>query len=234
MPGKKYKCKKIWHEIDRGRSKSLKMKKWIFIPAFIIVAYSANSQANDSITITGTEYVPIEGRREGPTKLEGSWVLSKGLTARPSNLQKKFEEKKQAPGTEISRDSVTRTRTVNGVQSTTTEYQIRQVAAPIASEFTPPQGDEVHEPESPSISFFGLNETVTGFTGCNKYSGRFTLRGNKISFNHVNASTKIPCLGKYDEKEFVSKLKKVNAFKNDGGKLQLLHGDEVLLVFNKK
>jgi len=194
------------------------------------MANSQKKESGDSITVTGTEYVPVEVRKEAPPELEGAWTLTSGLKARPTNIQEKFEAKKVPPGTEIKTAEAIAYK--EKAASKASDVEIKMVAPP-PSDYTPPQGDEVHMPESPSISFFGLNETVTGYTGCNKFTGRYSLKDKKISLNTVAPSTQLPCLGRYDEKEFLNKLKKVNTYKTSNGQLQLMHNDEVLLTFSK-
>ncbi|HEX8462968.1 MAG TPA: META domain-containing protein, partial [Segetibacter sp.] len=125
------------------------------------------------------------------------------------------------------------TTNVNGVAYTSTEVEVRRVA-PVDKQITPAQGTKMHMPEKPSISFFGVNETFSGFTGCNKYTGRYKINGNKISLNNPAASTKMVCLGNYDEKTFLNTLASVNSFRSQNGQLELLNGEEVLLVFTKK
>ena len=203
----------------------------ILVAPFFAKEGNAQSKKHKGDT-TRSQYIPVEGRSDGvPQNLEGSWVLASGLkTIQPAI---NAINKKAVPGTEISRDSVSTTTTVNGETRTTTEVNVERVAVPL-KQVTPLQKENMHKADKPSISFFGLNETFSGFTGCNKYSGRYKVSGNKISLSDAAASTKMLCLGEYDEKDFITALKRVNSYKTDNGMLELLDGDEVVLSFSRK
>ncbi|MDB5190699.1 MAG: hypothetical protein JWQ96_262, partial [Segetibacter sp.] len=142
--------------------------------AFVYSA--ANAQTGDSVIVTGEAFIPIEGRAQTPANLAGSWVLTSGLKAKNKEKAKEFYEKKPEPGTETRRDTKT-TTAANGETTTEVEYDI--IAKPV-KQITPRQKSKMHKPEKPSINFFGLNQTFSGFTGCNKISGRYTLSGNKM------------------------------------------------------
>ncbi|MCW3111568.1 MAG: lipase [Segetibacter sp.] len=211
------------------------MKKiLLIITAVGFFSYTGISQSVKETTDTvSSEYIPVEGRSETgvPKELQGTWVLTSGIKKTKPNID--LGNKKLAPGTETRRDSVTRTTTVNGETRTTTEVNIERIATP-EKQITPPQKDNMHKAERPSISFYGLNETFSGFTGCNKYSGRYKITGNKIILLDGAASTKMVCIGEYDEKDFLNTLKKVNSFRTNNGKLELMDGNDVLLAFSRK
>ena len=247
MQLKIFKCrisytKKI-HCIDKRGTKLLEsvktfiMKKIsLLITAVTFLSFAANSQAkkNDSQdTSVGSEYIPVEGRSENgvPKELQGTWLLASGIKKTKPNVD--LNTKKLAPGTEFRRDSVTRTTTVNGETRTTTEVNIERMGTP-EKQITPPQKDNMHKAEKPSISFYGLNETFSGFTGCNKYTGRYKITGNKIILLDGAASTKMVCLGDYDEQEYLNSLKRINSFRANNGTLQLMNGNEVVLTFSRK
>jgi len=179
-----------------------------------------------------TEYLPVEGRSETgiPADLQGTWVLVSGIEKTPSAVGREI---KPAPGTETRRDSVTTTENVNGVTHTTTVVEIDRIGVPDKT-VTQPQSNKMHKAEKPGISFYGQNETFSGFTGCNKYSGRYSISGHNISLKNATASTQMLCMGDYDEKTYLNTLKKVTAFKTNNGNLELMDGENVLLVFEKK
>jgi heat shock protein HslJ len=195
-------------------------KNFVLLIALLCFYYSSVAQDNkdgklnpeDTVVVTGTELVPIGGRSEGlPKGLEGKWILQSGIkrTKPPVDVQeKKLENEK--------------------IQS-----QAAAAGNIPPSPITPAQSDNLHEPEKPSISFYGLNETFSGFTGCNKYSGRYHMKGKKLTLKNAAASTKMVCLGEYDEKAFLSTLGKVDSYRAKDGQLELLDGDEVVLVFRK-
>lgn len=211
------------------------MKKiLLLITAVSFFSYAGISQTEKETTDTvSREYIPVEGHSETgvPKELQGTWVLTSGIKKTKPAVD--LASKKLAPGSEIRRDSVTHTTTVNGETHTTTEVNIERMGTP-EKQITPPQKDNMHKAERPSISFYGLNETFSGFTGCNKYSGRYKITGNKIILLNGAASTKMVCIGEYDEKDYLNTLKRVNSFRADKGRLELMDGNEVLLTFSRK
>jgi heat shock protein HslJ len=166
-----------------------------------------------------------------PKELQGTWVLASGIQRSKPSVD--MGTKKLAPGTEIRRDSVTRSTIVNGETRTTTEVNIERMATPV-KQITPSQKEMMHKVEKPSISFFGANETFSGFTGCNKYSGRYKITGSKILLLDGAASTRMVCLGEYDEQAYLDSLKRINTFRADNGRLELMNGNNVVLTFVKK
>lgn len=205
----------------------------------------------DSIMVTGTEYLKVYGKNEAGMKpdLEGTWVLESmnGNTVIETSKVNLPAQAKSADGkpfngaaitdkmtgsTEIRRDSVVK-KTKNGTETSTTVYLINTDAQ--GNKITPPQGSNYHIPEKPKLSFYGMNETFSGFTGCNKIAGRYSMSGaNRISFDQANASTKMVCIGDYDESIFLETLHKVNGYKSINGQLQLLDGQNILMTFSKK
>jgi heat shock protein HslJ len=200
---------------------------------FSYACYAQEGKNSSKDTSTQSEYIPIEGRSEAgvPKELQGTWVLSSGLQKSKANVT--VGAKKLTPGTETRRDSVTTTTTVNGETHTTTEVNIERMGTPV-KQITPPQKDNLHKAENPSISFYGANETFSGFTGCNKYSGRYRITGNKLLLLDGAASTKMVCLGDYDEQDYLNSLKKINSFRAVNGKLELLNGNDIVLTFSRK
>lgn len=195
--------------------------------------------STDTVIITGTQYMPIEGRSETgtPVDLEGAWELV-SMNGAPipgrSNINVDITTKKIPEGTEIRHDSTTSTQTINGVTHTTTTVLVDRMGTS-GNKITPPQGANYHVPAKPSINFYGSNETFSGFTGCNRFSGRYALTGkDTISLQSAAASTKMVCIGDYDEDAFLNTLKRVNSFKAENNQLELKEGNNVLLVFSKK
>ena len=201
--------------------------------AFYSGALIAQSSTNETDDTVDTAYIPVEGHSKTglPKELQGSWILISGIKKSVPAVD--LTNKKLIPGTETRRDSATTTTTINGVTHTTTEVEIQRIAT-TEKQITPLQKSKMHQAEKPGISFYGLNETFSGFTGCNKYSGRYSIHGNRITLRGASASTKMVCLGEYDEKDFLSTLKSVNAYRSNNGKLELLNGSQVLLVFARK
>ncbi|MDQ6814060.1 MAG: META domain-containing protein, partial [Bacteroidota bacterium] len=175
------------------------MKKFaLVIVAVILTSLVVNAQKDTKENNdTSAEYIPVEGRsvKGVPVELQGTWILASGIKKTKPNAG--IGSRKMAPGSEIRRDSVTRTTTVNGETHTTTEVNIERMGVP-QKQITPRQKDNMHQAEKPSISFYGLNETFSGFTGCNKYSGRYKLLGKRLILLDGAASTKMVCMGEYD------------------------------------
>lgn len=200
---------------------------------------STSPLSSDTIIVTGTQYLPIEGRSETGTRadLEGSWELDSlngSLVPGRSNINVEVLTPKIPVGGEYRHDSTTSSRTVNGVTTTTTTVLVDKMGTP-GNQITPPQGPNYHIPAKPAISFFGANETFSGFTGCNRFSGRYIVAGREtINLQSAAASTKMVCLGDYDETAFLNTLRRVSSFKAVNGRLRLLEGNNVLLVFSKK
>lgn len=203
-----------------------------------INSQNIKTASSESVVIAGSEYIPVEGRSGLGTRheLEGSWELDSlngMLVPGKSNLN--IEPQPSLPAnTEIRRDSTTTTTKVKDETRSTTTVLIEKTG-PAGNKITPPQGSNYHIPAKPSINFFGANETFSGFTGCNKFSGRYTMSGkDTISLRSAAASTKMVCLGDYDEVDFLNTLRRVNSFRTVNDRLELLNGNEVLLVFLRK
>jgi heat shock protein HslJ len=219
---------------------------------------SPDGSTQDEVVVTGTQYIPVYGKNEAGVRheLEGAWVLQsmpatlgEGKT-NPNNITtgkslSTVNEGKDFNGTilsdrmknskEVKRDSTYTTS--DGVTHTTTIVYLIDQNGNQQRKITPPQSSNptIHVPEKPGINFFGNNETFAGFTGCNKISGRYTLSGaNKISFQNAAPSTKMACIGEYDEDAFLTTLRRVNTFRLNNGNLELMEAENVLLVFSKK
>ena len=77
-------------------------------------------------------------------------------------------------------------------------------------------------------------ENVSGFSGCNRYFGKFATKKNKLSFKQM-ACTLMAC-PQQDmnlEDRYLQLLDKVNSFTLQNDTLMLLKDDKVLLIFEK-
>lgn len=83
----------------------------------------------------------------------------------------------------------------------------------------------------PSLSFLD-NGKLAGFSGCNNFSGNFSLEGSGIKLD-PGAMTKKMCPGS-GEQEFISALAKVGDLKIGKDKLTLLDGSTELMSFVPK
>lgn len=175
-------------------------------------------KAPDSFIVTGAQFIPIYGQSENGVKpdLEGKWILeSMEGSSFNGDIVKKL-------------DSIAASKIQIPVGRT--DITIKQDGAKI----TPAQGSNYHIPERPNISFFGSNETFSGFTGCNKFSGRYELAdSNTIVLKNAAASTRMVCIGDYDEDKFLDNLHRINKFKGNYGKLEMMVDDKVILTFSK-
>jgi len=87
--------------------------------------------------------------------------------------------------------------------------------------------------QKPTITFNSRPRQISGTTGCNTYTGSYTLLGGTISFGNGLALTKMACDGK-GEAVFVERLNKTtNYFIKDQTTLMLMQGDVALLEFKK-
>ena len=204
------------------------------------VVRTGSSTEADSVVVTGTQYIPVLGKNEAGVRpdIKGTWVLQSmpgstmGGLKTPNIINETAQSMQEAKRSGEKRDSVV-TKTKDGV--TRTETNIVYMEDSRGNKITPPQGANYHIPQRPSINFYGSNDTYSGFTGCNKISGRYSVTGtNSITFKNATPSTKMVCIGDFDETEFVNTLQRVTSFKSVDGQLQLMEGDKVLLVFAKK
>ncbi len=173
----------------------------------------------DTIVPKGVQYIPLYGKRESGVNrdIEGSWELESmdGYVIK-SEAVKKLDSLEQTKLKRVTKDGA------NFVYSKDPKI-------------TPPQGSRYHIPERPSISFYGANETFSGFTGCNRYSGRYVMPDSStISLTNAAPSTRMVCLGDYDEGAYLDNLHRVSKFRGTDDKLELLEGDRVILTFTRK
>jgi heat shock protein HslJ len=202
----------------------------------------------EAITIKGSEYVPVLGKNEQGMRpdLEGTWVMTSAagntgiersasmidsLVAADAKIRSMKDYRGNTKTTEVRRDSANNKVTTTTSTSTTT-YLTKDIPE---KKITPAQGSSMHNPERPSLSFYGSNETFTGFTGCNKISGRYTLTGNnQVNFQHSAPSTRMVCIGAYDEDAFLNTLRRINKFRSTSSQLELMDGEQVLFVFERR
>lgn len=83
----------------------------------------------------------------------------------------------------------------------------------------------------PSLNFMDEGK-ISGFSGCNNFSGNFSLEGTGIKLD-PGAMTKKICVGT-GEKDFTSALEKVEDLKIVQDKLILLDGTTELMSFVPK
>jgi heat shock protein HslJ len=72
----------------------------------------------------------------------------------------------------------------------------------------------------PTLNFILDNKRVAGNTGCNNFSGTFSIDKNNLTFNHDFVSTKMACPG-YDEAAFERSLLRTNNYEINSDTLSL-------------
>ncbi len=87
----------------------------------------------------------------------------------------------------------------------------------------PPEGG------APNILFAVEDRTASGSTGCNRFSGGYTLAEDRINFGPV-AATRMACPEPLDrnERKFLRALEEANRVRVVGSVLELLSGDTVI------
>ena len=89
--------------------------------------------------------------------------------------------------------------------------------------------------EKPTIIFDFKADLVSGDTGCNRYSGKPNVFGNKIDFKNDMALTKRYCPGE-GESVYLATLQKIDSYfvSEDGKTLSFMIGDVAMMRFTKK
>ncbi len=83
----------------------------------------------------------------------------------------------------------------------------------------------------PHLRFLNDDDTVSGFTGCNSFTGRFEVRNARLEFGLI-AVTQRPCMDESDlEYSYLSSLRSANRFVIEGDMLRLYRGASPLLEF---
>ncbi|MBP4140195.1 META domain-containing protein [Flavobacterium sp. P4023] len=90
--------------------------------------------------------------------------------------------------------------------------------------------------EKPTVNFDLKTDLVSGNTGCNRFSGKLDVVGNKINFKNDNmALTKRYCSGE-GESVYLSTLQKIDSYSisEDGKTLSFIMGEVEMMRFVKK
>lgn len=107
-------------------------------------------------------------------------------------------------------------------------WQLNYVMAPGKS------FEELYPDKKPEIKFELGEKRFSGNTGCNSFTGKLNLDGNKISFREPYAMTKMMCPGD-GENIFTQTLNKINTYSvTDGNTLNFISGDIAIMRFTKK
>lgn len=97
--------------------------------------------------------------------------------------------------------------------------------------------DALYPNKKPSIKFNTKENQVSGNNGCNSYTGKLNVTGNKIDFTQPMAVTKMMCMdGSKGEQAYMSTLPKITSYDitDDGKTLNFISGDIAMMRFTKK
>jgi len=95
---------------------------------------------------------------------------------------------------------------------------------------TPVVAGDRSRPREPSLDLHAQNQRVTGFTGCNRLSGSYTLNDGELSFGTL-AGTMMACVdGMEAEKTFLEALAEVRSWRIVGIHLELMDAAGAVLA----
>lgn len=89
------------------------------------------------------------------------------------------------------------------------------------------------EADSFTLEFNAADTMVAGRTNCNRFFGRYELKGKKLEFENMGM-TRMACPDMQYEDAFVRMLDEVDGFEIKGSDLKLLKGEQVLAEFQGK
>ena len=95
--------------------------------------------------------------------------------------------------------------------------------------------DNKTPPESLTIKFDTITNGVSGFSGCNRFFGSYTIENSAIKFEKM-ASTRMLCeeMANQIEMEFLQSLEKITYFSFENNTLKLFTDKKVLIEANQK
>ena len=96
---------------------------------------------------------------------------------------------------------------------------------------TPKPFNELYAQLKPKITFNSKDGHVSGITGCNNFTGKFSLDGSKLSWSTGMAVTRKICADMDGEQIFLETFQKVNAYSvsEKGNILQLLVDNTIVM-----
>ncbi|MFP8967569.1 META domain-containing protein [Pokkaliibacter sp. CJK22405] len=101
-----------------------------------------------------------------------------------------------------------------------TDWQLYQVLdQPVTVETTRPL----------SIQFATQGNQVSGYSGCNRFSGTYSLYGGRMSFEPL-ISTKMACRDMNTEQRYMDALSSVRSWEAKGTELWLMNADQQPLL----
>lgn len=101
---------------------------------------------------------------------------------------------------------------------------------------TPKPFADLYANAKPSITFNSATGQVSGMSGCNNFTGKFTLDGNRIKFGDDMALTRKMCPDMAGETTFMEALKKISNYSvtEQGKTLNLIMGDIAVMRLVRK
>ena len=101
---------------------------------------------------------------------------------------------------------------------------------------TPKPFADLYANAKPTVTFNSATGQVSGMSGCNNFTGKFTLDGNRIKFGDDMALTRKMCPDMAGETTFMETLKKVSSYSvtEQGKTLNLIMGDMAVMRVVRK
>ena len=101
---------------------------------------------------------------------------------------------------------------------------------------TPKPFSDLYANAKPSITFNTTTGQVSGMSGCNNFTGKFSVDGNKLKFADDMALTRKMCMDMDGEKTFMETLKKVSSYSvtEQGKTLNLIMGDMAVMRLSRR
>ena len=101
---------------------------------------------------------------------------------------------------------------------------------------TPKPFADLYAATKPTITFNSTTGQVSGMSGCNNFTGKFSVDGNKLKFADDMALTRKMCMDMDGEKTFMETLKKVSSYSvtEQGKTLNLIMGDMAVMRLSRR
>ena len=95
------------------------------------------------------------------------------------------------------------------------------------------EGQNVQAPNNTRTAYIRFEEKesdVSGFTGCNKLSGSYSINGQRLQLSELS-TTRMACTETETENKLVDVLRRVNLYRISGDVLTLFEGDKAVATF---
>ena len=93
-------------------------------------------------------------------------------------------------------------------------------------------GSKPTEGRKPTLLFTAEPPRVTGFAGCNSFSGAYMLRGNDSLVFGAAAISEMACMFENPEQAFLMMMKNTSRYSAQNGELRLYDGATLLAIFD--